>query len=136
MDIKLPLTGTNRDRVLKVIQKHGALSLVDVLAKLSGLGYDAVRAALRGEQEMGVLKYQKGVWDLTDAVKEFLAKSDEQPKEEYVPQIVPPRDLSLMQKSWSGKFSFTNAPRREPIREISFVTTSTVAEPALRGMAA
>lgn len=39
-------------------------------------------------------------------------------------QIVPPRDNSFNNKAWTGKYDIKDAPRREPIREVSFLNGS------------
>ena len=121
MTHKLPPEGSNRFKVLKAINDHGPMDLFGVLKLMPKIGYNAVRAALVGERQMGLLKFQDGVWSLESGV-EGLMKKDETPKEVYVGEIVPPREAPAMTNGLSPKNQFWNAPRREPIREISFVS--------------
>lgn len=121
-DHKLPPEGSNRHRVLMAIHQHGPMDLIGVLKLMPRLGYDAVRGALAGERNMGMLKFEDGVWSLESGVESLLAPVERKPVEKYVGEVVQPRDSSLNSKPWSGRFSLANAPRREPIRDISFKT--------------
>lgn len=121
--LKLPPKSTNRYRVLKAIHQHGPQNILEVLSHLSSLGYEAVRAALSGERQMGLLDCENGVYSLTVTVMDHFDKHDGQPvNPPYVGQIVPPREAPAMTNGLSPKNQFWNAPRREPLRDISFVS--------------
>lgn len=106
---------TQRDKVALYIYENGPKSVEQLLAQFPHL--DARKIFLMSVGG-GPLDRFDAIYDITPQKRMYFDMCDVQ-QAPYVGELARPADPALYTKPWSGKFSFANAPRREPIREVS-----------------
>lgn len=115
-----PKKGSLRDRVCQVMIKHGEpMSARQIADIFKGERASSVFTAVNQLKFYGALSLDKGFYELLPHTLQHYGVEVEMPVKE---EIVAAPKASF--KPWPGKFSFANAPRREPIRDASFLNGS------------
>lgn len=122
-----PKKGSLRDIICKWIAEQPknfeGVTMDEAAKRFPAYHYNSVSSAIFTLKHLGALVEDDGVYQLSDKVKPHYGIYVE-PVEEPEPE---PSVRAF--KPWSGRFSFTNAPRREPIREVSFLSASGAYQP-------
>lgn len=121
--MRIPPKTSNRYKILQTIYIHGPMSVEQGLSLVGGLDHVKVSSAFAGCTGLGLLIRDHLTYKLSNFAKKYFDDISTDPNV-YKPEIVPPRDASLNNKPWSGKYSFDNYPRRVDLREVSFKTAS------------
>lgn len=124
----LPKKGSLRDRVCKVLAERGPMAMHEITKVFIGERNHTISSAVFQLKFHKALVEDNGVYELSDFVRPHygLTEAGKVPAPKAKDEsLVPPRDATQFNKPWSGKFSLSNAPRREPIRDdVSFKTGS------------
>lgn len=121
--MKIPTPGSIADKVGHYLHENEGADYRTLRNAVQDKGHSmtASISVIREMVEERQIIDHKGTFLLCDRLRKHYDYCNK-PVEPYVGEVVQPRDSSLNSKPWTGRFSFTNAPRREPIRDISFKT--------------
>lgn len=112
-----PKKDSLRDRVCRVMIKHGEpMSARQIADIFKGERASSVFTAVNQLKFYGALALDKGFYSLLPHTLQHYGVEIEMPVKE---DVVPAKTATF--NPWSGKYSFANAMRREPIREVSFL---------------